>query len=52
MHEEKITKLRAVIISLTDILNEVLPKLDGITPDEKRRLNAASIEARLTGLAA
>lgn len=49
---EKISKLRTVIISLTDILNAVFPKIDGITADEKKRLLDASIEARLTGLAA
>jgi hypothetical protein len=50
--DKTIHDLRKVIINLTDLLDEVLPKVDGITTEEKLKLKAAALEARLTGLAA
>lgn len=44
--------LRRVIINLTGLLDEVFPRIDGITEDEKQRLRNANIDARLAGLAA
>lgn len=50
--DQTIKDLRSVIINLTDLLDEVLPRMAGVTEDEKRKLRAAAVEARLTGLAA
>lgn len=48
---ETIGVLRRVIINLTTLLDEILPRISGVTTDEVQRLRAANLEARLAGLA-
>ena len=50
--KETIGTLRRVIINLTGLLDEVFPRIEGITEDERRRLREGNLEARLAGLAA
>lgn len=52
--EQKATTslLRKVIINLTGLLDEVFPRIEGITQDERLRLKNANLEARLAGLEA
>ncbi|CKH14147.1 hypothetical protein PXH78_27025 [Mycolicibacterium smegmatis] len=49
---ETIGLLRSVIISLTGLLDEIFPRIEGITPEERNRLRDANLEARLTALRA
>lgn len=48
---ETISVLRRVIINLTTLLDEILPKISGVTTDEMQRLRSSNLEARLAGLA-
>lgn len=47
-----ISILRRMIIKLTNLLDEMLPKIKGITHAEFERLRDTTLEARLAGLAA
>ena len=52
IQDETIKTLRKVIINLTDLLDGVFPRIQGITDEEKTKLKMANLEARLAGLAA
>lgn len=46
VHRE-LVELKIVVIKLTDTIDEIMPKIEGLSPDDKRRLREAYAAVKL-----